>query len=444
MDVNSHHYDLEMLKETNPDIFHEFETNSNFVVSRTKNSFSSIGLDQCHEQLNKDIKGDGGMVGLTEDEDRLWRWMICSPEISRAVSDFETGTVLKKKDHGIFHHHEESVSFQRRFAKHVVDLTSEFEQLGNPFLFNESGELIQLDIKDVMGEEVVATVRTVNELGRTRHAQFRNMHIIERTIGIDAPIKKNKLPTFKSSNTKGQSSANSQSKELKLHIRLFSQMYISTQTRVGNMHEFFSHKTLQYPPALAKSGEIRSGNKSDLNIDGNNNNIHKAPTVEAAVMEGSVIVNMTKPANNQTFKEYCSEKFFPPVQKYTCEYGAQRIDVVFDTYKAASLKALTRVKRGKGCRRKVHENSIAPTNWHAFLRIDQNKTELFIFISHKLQGYNDDNVTVLYAYDDVCQSNNPQMDVTCHHQITRKQILSCFCMLRIWRIMATRKLPYEQ
>ena len=89
-------------------------------------------------------------------------------------------------------------------------------------MFNECGELIQLDTKDVMGEEVVATVRTVNELGRTQYAQFRNMRIIERTIGIDAPIKTNKLPTFKSSNTKGQSSANSQSKDLKQHIRLFS------------------------------------------------------------------------------------------------------------------------------------------------------------------------------------------------------------------------------
>ena len=93
--MSIHHYDLEMLKETNPDIFHEFETNSNFVVSRTKNSFSSIGLDQCHEQLNKDIK-DGGMVGLTEDEERLRHWMICSPEISRAVSDFEWHSVKEE------------------------------------------------------------------------------------------------------------------------------------------------------------------------------------------------------------------------------------------------------------------------------------------------------------------------------------------------------------
>lgn len=44
-----HHYDMEMLKEANPDIFHELEANGNFVVSRTKNSFSSMGLDQCHE-----------------------------------------------------------------------------------------------------------------------------------------------------------------------------------------------------------------------------------------------------------------------------------------------------------------------------------------------------------------------------------------------------------
>ena len=49
-----------------------------------------------------------------------------------------------------------------------------------------------------------------------------------------------------------------------MHVRLFSQMYISTQIRGGNMEEFFSHETLQYPPALARSGEMRSGNKSDL------------------------------------------------------------------------------------------------------------------------------------------------------------------------------------
>ena len=60
-----------------------------------------------------------------------------------------------------------------------------------------------------------------------------------------------KLPTFKASNTKGRS-AKTESQELKMHVRLFLQVYISTQIRGGNTEEFFSHETLQYTPSLGK------------------------------------------------------------------------------------------------------------------------------------------------------------------------------------------------
>ena len=62
-------------------------------------------------------------------------------------------------------------------------------------------------------------------------------------------------------------------------------------------------------------------------------------------------------------------------------YVADRVDVAFDTYKEQSLKTATRVKRGKDVRRKVQENSVEPTNWKDFLHLDQNKTELFHFLS---------------------------------------------------------------
>ena len=55
--LSIHHYDMEMLKETNPDVFQKFEVNGNFTVARTKNRFSKMDLDQRHEQLNKDVKG---------------------------------------------------------------------------------------------------------------------------------------------------------------------------------------------------------------------------------------------------------------------------------------------------------------------------------------------------------------------------------------------------
>ena len=54
--MSVHHYDMEMLQESNCSNFHKFEVNGNFVSSRTKNAFSSMRLDQWHEHLNKDDK----------------------------------------------------------------------------------------------------------------------------------------------------------------------------------------------------------------------------------------------------------------------------------------------------------------------------------------------------------------------------------------------------
>ena len=40
------------------------------------------------------------MVALIEDKDKLRRWMICGPEVLRAVSYFDDATVLKNKENG--------------------------------------------------------------------------------------------------------------------------------------------------------------------------------------------------------------------------------------------------------------------------------------------------------------------------------------------------------
>jgi hypothetical protein len=50
-------------------------------------------------------------------------------------------------------------------------------------------------------------------------------------------------------------------------------------------------------------------------------------------------------------------------------------------YIPESLKADARSKRGKGVRRHVDPSSLIPGNWQAFLRIDDNKTELFSFLA---------------------------------------------------------------
>ena len=40
-------------------------------------------IDQYHEQLKKLVKEDD----LTEDEDRLKKWMVCGPEVRRILME---------------------------------------------------------------------------------------------------------------------------------------------------------------------------------------------------------------------------------------------------------------------------------------------------------------------------------------------------------------------
>ena len=59
-------------------------------------------------------------------------------------------------------------------------------------------------------------------------------------------------------------------------------------------------------------------------------------------------------------------------------------DIVWDVYQTDSLKGTTRQKRGKCVRRRVVPSAAIPKNWKDFLRVDDNKTELFSFLSHQV------------------------------------------------------------
>ena len=66
------------------------------------------------------------------------------------------------------------------------------------------------------------------------------------------------------SNIKTQSKFEAENEDLKLHVCLFSEMYVSTKIHGRNMDDFFSHETLKCPPALSKNSEMRSDDKVEL------------------------------------------------------------------------------------------------------------------------------------------------------------------------------------
>jgi len=92
---------------------------------------------------------------------------------------------------------------------------------------------------------------------------------------------------------------------------------------------------------------------------------------------------MLKPATAKSFSEYAHEVFmlYMPMSKFQ---QTTQLDLVWDGYLPDYLKGSTRAKRGKGVRRRVLGRASLPSNWVSFLRVDDNKTELFCFLSGAL------------------------------------------------------------
>ena len=100
------------------------------------------------------------------------------------------------------------------------------------------------------------------------------------------------------------------------------------------------------------------------------------------ILDGAAVVNMIKPRTPVSFDWYVTQ-----VMEYVRKQfrgDVQRVDMLFDEYWKDNLKASTRSKRGKGIRRHVEGNKQVPSNWQEFLRIDENKSELFHLISDRI------------------------------------------------------------
>jgi len=159
-----HISDMVNLPNNHPELYRQFKKGL-FAVQKTKNVFSALAIDQCHEQVNELIKGDGGAVGLTENPQAFERWMVAVPEISRVVLEFKKSFQASNDREKSHKHHEQYPGVQNKFAKEVRALVSAFDDLGNQYL-EDSGNLLSLDTKMVMDKDVVHTVYNVEEIGK--------------------------------------------------------------------------------------------------------------------------------------------------------------------------------------------------------------------------------------------------------------------------------------
>ena len=351
-----HIRDMLSLPTTHPAVFQQFMSGS-FVVQKTHNLFSSLSIDHAHEQNN------------------------AGPEVARIVEEFEASCAKEKSVRNQKPRHHEQVPFaQKEFKADVDALVEVIENFGNPFK-EESADLLVLDTKEMASLEVKHSVRKALETGRTQFDDFFRQRLVNNKKPINDPIPRNKFAMF---STPARTSVKCRSDR-----SLFSRLYISCQTRDGNLEEFFKHENQAFPPSISQEGEIRTGTKSDLlqcleslQAIKHTQPATECPEVEVKVLDGAVVIHTLQMGQVKTFEDYANEIFLKHIEFQLQD--CKRLDVVWDTYQQDSLKAGARAKRGKDVRRRVIAGSTLPKNLNDFLRVEENKSELFAYLSHHL------------------------------------------------------------
>ena len=110
------------------------------------------------------MKGDRGVIGVTDKEAALTRWMVAGPEAARLVMEYNDKHSMKKKDTD--RHDEQIPSVQKTFLSQVKSVTDVMEELGNPFA-DTSTDFYMLDTKRIMPAIVVNTIKTTEDIGQT-------------------------------------------------------------------------------------------------------------------------------------------------------------------------------------------------------------------------------------------------------------------------------------
>ncbi|EDO32802.1 predicted protein [Nematostella vectensis] len=163
------------MKSLPQSITEKFQDEGQFVLSRTGYDFSAMPFDQAHEQENKIVKSAGGAVGLTENPTAFRYSELINISMSlRIINDmvyYRQYLDDTDSETGDRTNHETGLSSQKTFKIQVNNLIDVIRKMGNPFLDNFP-ELVTLDSRDCMDNEVAETIVNLDALGKSQYSSF--------------------------------------------------------------------------------------------------------------------------------------------------------------------------------------------------------------------------------------------------------------------------------
>ena len=320
-----------------------------------------------------------------------------TPELSRVIEEFNhfqtsrSDYIDEQDDDLQIQHHKHSVTFQKKFHLNAKNLYNSIINFGNPFAI-EDPRLLSLTTQDAFDASVIEAMRSLESTGQTQYQKFNHDVLETGTKSINDTISKNSLNLMSTPLKKVTTQAGTKLKTVQLNNAIFSQMAAILQQRDVSLQKMFAHELHFFPPSISTFGEMSlPSNKSALipELVSDCHNVSDDPVeyqpTSAVIMDGGRLLYAWPPKPNMTFLQYAESLATGPIAIFF-QFN-QRIDVVFDTYLESSLKTATRLRRGKGQRRRVVPENKCPGQWKQFLQDSQNKKEITKFLAERLVSF---------------------------------------------------------
>ncbi|CAE1300480.1 unnamed protein product [Acanthosepion pharaonis] len=162
------------------------------------------------------------------------------------------------------------------FLEKVETVTQAMQDMGNPYQ-EECRDLLSLDAKDI-GHQTAAEP-------------------------IGTHLEKGKVPASKP-------------KVLQEGFQIFSNLFISCQSRECDLKEYFHHVNQSYPAALSDGGKLYTWEKSHFTtiFESQITTPEAEPDADIIIIDGAALMNSLPPRSTKIFEEYTMLNVLPIIQ----------------------------------------------------------------------------------------------------------------------------------
>lgn len=351
--------EMQNLHSSDPIIWQHFKEGQ-FVVNKSMVPFNALGADEALEHENRRLKVQGGLVGITLNENARARFFLADPELTRiAVATENMIGFANKQKHT---HHDISAQICIRQDVNVLKLKQALSSATNPF-HCKSNELIHIVSHRVFPRDVQTDMCRIKEIGQQQMSLFVKERIQTNDVQFWSPMKKIKLKTCNSVCKKVKVPLKDKVIEMKSDMSLFSRILIASRSRhdidlksslskyeftplprslftqEGIMHH--CHAKSKLIGLLEKLPKTSAGCRISVNITGSADLPSQPyPLTQVAVVDGMAELHcMGKPVHLSTCQDFSA---------YFCHWMEDKfksydeVHLVFDSYITGSLKTATR------------------------------------------------------------------------------------------------------